>query len=71
MDKAMIDIGENVWVDVASILIVQPRTAGDDGVRRLPGCTVYLARPGGIEAVDGTDSPLDIVKRIAQGAAKE
>jgi hypothetical protein len=64
MGKLMIDIGGNVWVDLAAILIVEQRTVNNDRITKEPGSTVTLARPGGVETVDGSDGPLDIIRRM-------
>lgn len=64
LQKAMVDIGGDVWVDVESVLIVQPRTVDGDGVRKLPGCVVILR--GDAEPVYGAAQPAEVVQRLAR-----
>lgn len=63
LQKAMVDIGGDVWVDGESVLVVQPRTVDGDGVRRLPGCTVFLR--GEVDPVYGEDEPEAVVRRLS------
>jgi hypothetical protein len=63
MSKAMVDIGSEVWVDVASVLVVQPRFQNDDGVHKLPGCAVYLT--GTEDPFYGSDPVRDVINRLA------
>jgi hypothetical protein len=68
MDKLMIEVGGNVWIDVASILIVEPRTVDNDRVHRIPGSTAYLTTPTGVETVDASIEPDAVIERLVRAA---
>lgn len=60
--KTLIDIGGNVWVDAAAIVVVQPRTADGDPLKKIPGCAVFVT--GDNEPVYGEDSVNDVIDTI-------
>jgi hypothetical protein len=66
VNKAMVNIGGDVWVDVASVLVVQPRTE-NGGLYRIPGCTVFLA--GSDDPVYGTDAVPEVIQNLAKAAS--
>lgn len=62
IDKALINIGGNVWVDIMSITVVQPRILDGDPLKKVPGCVVFLT--GDNEPVYGEDDPTDVIATI-------